>query len=138
MRSSYKRSLPVVFVILILSVAFSAQSAPDKAYDNSGTPNPEIVPTVRTKGVTAPRPISVIDPQVTKEARRAKVHGEVSLRLVASSSGEATNIRVVQGLGYGLDEKAVEAVRKWKFKPATKDGAPVAVEITVLMDFRKY
>ena len=137
LQAGFRHVFLVIIVVLLLSAAHFAQSAPDKASENSGQ-NSETVYTAHTIGLTAPRVISQVDPQFTKEAKRAKIYGQVSLLLVVNSAGKATNIRVVQGLGYGLDEKAIEAIGKWKFRPAMKDGTPVAVEITVLMDFRKY
>jgi len=60
------------------------------------------------------------------------------LTMVVTSEGNTDQIRVTKGIGHGLDEKAVEAVSKWKFQPATKDGKPVSVEIAVEVDFHLY
>ena len=54
------------------------------------------------------------------------------------ADGSTTNIRVIRPLGLGLDEKAIEAVKNWKFEPAMKDGHPVRVEIAVEVDFHLY
>jgi protein TonB len=62
----------------------------------------------------------------------------VLLKVTVTASGDVGNIKVAKGLGYGLDEKAEEAVRTWKFKPATKDGVPVDYELAVEVDFRLY
>jgi len=86
-------------------------------------------------GVTPPRAIYSPPPEFSDEARKRKVQGVVTLSAVVTSAGHATRIRVLQSQGYGLDEKAVEAVSKWKFKPATKDGKPVSVKIAVEVDF---
>jgi len=77
-------------------------------------------------------------PGYTLEARRAKRQGVVVLSVVVDPQGDVSEMRVVRGLGYGLNEKAVEAVRAWKFKPGTRDGVPVAVLITVEVAFRLY
>lgn len=87
-------------------------------------------------GVTAPRVISRSDPQYTDEAQAAKVEGTVLLSVVIAPDGMAHNINVVKSLGSGLDEKAVEAVQKWKFAPGTKDGAPVSVRAQIEVNFR--
>jgi TonB family protein len=60
------------------------------------------------------------------------------LWLIVDSSGRPRDIRVVRGLGFGLDAKALEAVKQWKFQPALKDGKPVDVQISVNIDFRLY
>lgn len=60
------------------------------------------------------------------------------MRIVVDANGIPQDIRVTRPLGMGLDEKAMEAVRQWRFKPAMKDGAPVAVAINVEISFRLY
>jgi periplasmic protein TonB len=86
-------------------------------------------------GVQAPQVLSKPEPQFTEEARRAKHEGTVLLWLIVDAGGRPQNIKVVRALGMGLDEKAVESVRQWKFSPATKDGKPVAVEVKVEVAF---
>jgi periplasmic protein TonB len=89
-------------------------------------------------GVSAPRTIYAPDPDYSEEARKAKFQGMVTLWLVVGSDGRARDIRIVRSLGMGLDEKAIEAVRTWRFDPARKDGQPVAVQISVEVSFRLY
>jgi len=89
-------------------------------------------------GVTAPRPIYDPEPEFSEEARKAKYQGTVVLALVVDPSGRPTNIRVVNSLGMGLDEKAIEKVKTWRFEPAMKDGHPVAVEIALEVGFHLY
>lgn len=89
-------------------------------------------------GVSAPRAIYDPDPEYSEEARKAKFGGNVMLTLVVDPSGRARDIRVVRSLGMGLDEKALEAVEKWKFTPGMKDGMPVAVQVNVEVSFRLY
>jgi len=86
-------------------------------------------------GVTAPHVISRTDPQYTDEAHAAKVEGTVLLSVVIAPDGIAHNINVLKSLGSGLDEKAVEAVQKWKFAPGTKDGEPVSVRAQIEVNF---
>jgi TonB family protein len=89
-------------------------------------------------GVSAPRPLFTPDPEYSEEARKAKYQGTVVLWLVIGPDGHAHEIRVARSLGMGLDEKAIEAVRTWRFDPAKKDGHPVAVQMNVEVSFRLY
>jgi len=89
-------------------------------------------------GVSAPRVVYQPDPDYSEEARKAKHHGTCVLWLVVGSDGRPRDIRVARSLGLGLDEKAIEAVKTWKFEPAMKDGKAVAVQINVEVSFRLY
>jgi len=89
-------------------------------------------------GVSAPKPLYTPDPEYSEEARKAKYQGVVVLWLVIGPDGHPREIRVARPLGMGLDEKAVEAVRTWRFDPARKDGQPVAVQMNVEVSFRLY
>lgn len=86
-------------------------------------------------GVAAPMVIHSIQPEFTEEARRANYQGNVSIQLIVDSEGNPQNVRVAHHLGMGLDEKAIEAVRQYKFKPAMYQGHPVAVQIVIDVDF---
>jgi len=90
------------------------------------------------RGVTPPRPIYSPDPEFSEEARKAKYQGTCTLMIVVAADGRPTNIRVVNSLGMGLDEKAIETVRTWRFEPGQKDGHPVNVEMAVEVDFHLY
>jgi protein TonB len=89
-------------------------------------------------GVSAPRAVYSPDPEYSDEARRVKMQGNVVLSLVVDPLGHVRDIRVARSLGMGLDDKAIEAVRKWKFEPGMKDGYPVAVQVNVEVNFRFY
>jgi TonB family protein len=89
-------------------------------------------------GVLAPRAIYDPDPEYSEEARKAKYQGTVVLAIVVDPSGRPRGVRVARSLGMGLDQKAVEAVEKWKFMPGVKDGVPVAVQVNVEVSFRLY
>ena len=89
-------------------------------------------------GVSAPRALYAPDPEYSEEARKAKFQGTVMLWVIVGPDGHPHNIQVQRSLGMGLDEKAIEAVRTWKFEPARKDGQPVAVQIYVEVNFRLY
>ena len=87
-------------------------------------------------GVSAPVPIFQPEPEYSEEARKAKWQGSVLLSLIVDETGKAVNIKVSKSLGLGLDQKAIEAVGKWRFKPGTKDGKPVPVIASVEVNFR--
>ncbi len=89
-------------------------------------------------GVSAPKVLYEPDPEYSEEARKAKYQGTVVLWLVVDANGRPEQIRVQRALGMGLDEKAIEAVKTWKFEPAKKDGHPVPVMINVEVNFRLY
>jgi periplasmic protein TonB len=89
-------------------------------------------------GISAPQAISAPDPDYTEEARRAKKQGTCVLWLIVDAAGRPRDIKVVRGLGLGLDAKALEAVRQWRFQPALKDGKPVDVQISVEVEFHLY
>jgi periplasmic protein TonB len=89
-------------------------------------------------GVSAPKVLYDPDPEYSEEARKAKYQGTVVLWLVVAPDGKPQDIKVQRSLGMGLDEKAIEAVRQWRFEPAKKDGHAVPVMINVEVNFRLY
>ncbi len=86
-------------------------------------------------GVTSPVVIYKVDPEFSEEARRAHFSGAVLILAEVDANGRPRNLRVARSVGMGLDEKALEAVSKWKFKPGTKDGKPVAVSAAIEVTF---
>jgi TonB family protein len=89
-------------------------------------------------GVTVPEVIFNPEPSFSDEARKAKAQGMVLLLVVVGKDGRTHDIRVGQSLGMGLDEKAIEAVNRWRFRPGTLNGQPVATQIAVQVDFHLY
>jgi TonB family protein len=87
-------------------------------------------------GATRPVVLSTVDPEFTVEARKAKMSGVVTVGLTVDESGLPKNVHVVRRVGFGLDEKAVEAVHQYRFKPAMKDGKPVEESLNVEVNFR--
>jgi TonB family protein len=87
-------------------------------------------------GVSAPVPVFRPEPEYSEEARKAKWQGAVLLQLVVDENGVPQEIKVVRSLGLGLDQKAIEAVQKWRFKPGLKDGKPVPVSANIEVNFR--
>ena len=88
--------------------------------------------------VKPPRAIYAPDPEYSESARRHKQQGTGVLRVIVTPEGKVGLIKVERVIGFGLDQKAVNAVCEWKFKPALKDGQPVPVEIEVEVTFRLY
>jgi TonB family protein len=89
-------------------------------------------------GVSPPRAIYMPDPEFSEEARKAKYQGTCTLSLIVLANGRPSDIHVVSSLGMGLDEKAIEAVKNWKFEPGMKDGRAVNTIIAVEVDFHLY
>jgi protein TonB len=86
--------------------------------------------------VRPPSVIYQVDPEFSEEARKAKFSGNVQVYLIVDANGNPSHVRVVRGVGMGLDEKAVEAVRQYKFKPAMQNGRPVAVDLYIDVNFQ--
>ncbi len=87
-------------------------------------------------GVTPPSVAAKMDPEYSDEARAAKVWGTVVAYTEIGPDGMAHNSKVIQGVGFGLDEKAIEAINKWRFKPGTKDGSAVTVAAHIEVNFK--
>jgi protein TonB len=89
-------------------------------------------------GVSNPVLVFAPDPEFSDEARRAKYQGVCVVGLIVDAQGNPQRVRIVRPLGMGLDEKAIEAVKQYKFKPAIYQGHPVPVEINIEVNFRIY
>ncbi len=92
--------------------------------------------TVRPKLSRGPQVVFMLEPEYSEEARKAHYQGIVVVAAEIGTDGRAHEVHVVRPLGLGLDEKAVEAVAHWKFRPATADGRPVAWPATIEVNFR--
>lgn len=88
-------------------------------------------------GVKPPKEIYHREPEFSEAARGLKLQGRVVLGLIISAEGTPTHIHILSPQGAGLDDNAVLAVEGWKFKPAEKDGKPVAVVVAVEVDFHR-
>jgi len=84
---------------------------------------------------SAPNSIRKSSPEYTESARQARIEGVVLLYAEIGTDGRAHHIRVIRALGYGLDQKAVETLRRWRFEPALRDGVPVAAPATIEIPF---
>ena len=87
-------------------------------------------------GVSKPVVLYQVEPEFSEEARKAKFSGNVEVYLWVDTDGKPSHIQVVRGVGMGLDQKAVDAVRQYRFKPAMKDGKPVQVDLYVDVNFQ--
>ncbi len=138
-----------------LLLVFLVTTALPLTHDQTGSPPPSsstsvesappttgsVAPTTISKpggDVRRPRVLQQVNPEYTEEARRAKISGEVVIALVVDPQGKPSDVHVTHGVGYGLDEKAVAAVKKYKFSPATKDGVPIAVPLSIAVTFRTF
>ncbi|MGA3212641.1 MAG: TonB family protein [Terriglobales bacterium] len=112
--------------LLILSQCLLAQTTPSDQVYKVGS------------DVSAPRAIHTSEPEFSDEARKEMVQGTVLMGIVVGADGLVRSVEVKRPLCMGLTEKAVEAVKSWRFKPGTKNGEPVAVKINVEVNFRLY
>jgi len=87
-------------------------------------------------GITPPRLLHEVKADYTEEARRRGLSGEVVLEIVVRRDGSVGDVKVLQGLGSGLNDRAVQAVRQWRFSPAERLGTPVDVVVEVSVEFR--
>lgn len=87
-------------------------------------------------GITPPELLREVKPEYTEEARRRGVEGDVVLEIVVRRDGSVGDLKVMQGLGAGLDRRAIDAVRQWRFSPARRHGVPVDVMVEVAVEFK--
>jgi TonB family protein len=87
-------------------------------------------------GITAPAILREVKPDYTEEGRRRHLEGDVVMEIIVRSDGSVGNVKLLQGLGAGLDQRAIQAVRQWRFSPAKRYGVPVDVIVEVAMEFK--
>jgi protein TonB len=87
-------------------------------------------------GITPPGLVREVKPIYTEEGRRRGVEGDVVMEVVVRADGSVGAVRTLQGLGSGLDQRAAEAIRQWKFSPARRFGTPVDVLVEIAVEFR--
>lgn len=87
-------------------------------------------------GITAPSILREVRPDYTDEGRRRGIEGDVVLEIVVRADGSVGSVKTLQGLGAGLDQRATEAVRQWRFNPARRYGTPVDVIVEVAVEFK--
>ena len=137
--------------LYVLAVSLTTHSKQPIVHRKSGTtqkvqkkipkaPDTVVDPGKRIAGANdsldgAPSVVFKVEPEYSEEARKAKWQGTVVLSLIVDEEGRPQEIKVVRALGLGLDQKAIEAVQKWEFKPGMKDGHAVPVQATVELNF---
>ena len=126
-----------IALIALLPVPFAAAQQPTPPLDTTA-PAQANEPIYKVGGrISAPQIKHRVPAQYTDEAKRANYEGVCLIGLIVNAQGNPVNVHVVRPLGMGLDEKAMEAIRQYKFKPAMKDGkTPVPVMVTIEVDFR--
>ena len=141
---SITRPILASVAVVALSAAFLprglAQSAPDAASPapNSQTADGISDDQIRRVGgpVSTPVLIHRAEPKFTAESRAESFSGAVTVNLIVGTNGVPQRVRVIRGVARGLDEIALEAVKKYRFKPAMLDGKPVPVQVNVEVNFR--
>ncbi len=123
------------FVALIAPVLplFSQDGQPQDA-----NPSSVAVPLKVGGNVKPPRAVFTPDPEYSEQARKKGYQGTCALRLIVGVDGKPHDIELARSIGMGLDEKAIEAVARWRFDPARRDGQPVPVQINIEVAFRLY
>jgi TonB family protein len=130
MKCAFKVAV-VIGVVMSGSAAWSQQTPPGMIIASSNDP-------ASPKVDKQPELVSSVDPEYSDEARKLKLSGRVVVSLTVDEKGRPRNVRAVQGPGHGLDEKAVKAVKQYRFKPALKDGKPVPAQIMFDVSFQTY
>lgn len=87
-------------------------------------------------GIDAPRLLREVKADYSEEGRRRGVTGDVVLEIVVRRDGSVGDVKLLKGLGWGLDERAVQAVRQWRFSPATRSGTPIDVVVEAAVEFK--
>ena len=87
-------------------------------------------------GITPPRVLQEVKAEYTDEARRSGITGEVVMEIVVRRDGSVSDVKLLRGLGGGLNDRARQAVRQWRFAPATRQGVPVDVIVEVAVEFK--
>jgi TonB family protein len=130
-------AIAIGWIVILLCFGLASTSAQTPSSQDANSNSKETADKIYHVGggVTPPRVTHSPDPELSEEARKKGYGGTCVLILVVDTKGLPQDIKVTRAAGMGLDEKAIEAVRKWKFKPAMKDGVPVAVKINIEINF---
>ncbi len=131
-----------IVLTALLTVPFTLQlraqqTTPSPTETQAPAAQPDLDRPVKVGGaVKSPRLLYSVEPKYTEEARKKKLSGIVKLYCWIDEEGKPSHIKVVQGIGMGLDEKAVEALQQYKFEPATREGKPVKVDLYIDVSFQ--
>jgi protein TonB len=126
----------VFFPLLLLSAAVAQESAPINLSGKDHAPICRGRDSDAADCISAPTEVYNLDPTYDDASRRAKISGAVVLSIVITTEGDVKDVKVTKGLSPSLDQRSIDAVSKWKFTPATRDGKPVAVRISVETSFK--
>lgn len=127
-----KRELPLL--VLILACGVTALSAETTAWTEQEVRISD-ASAVQDPGLTLPKLVNYTRPVYSDEARRRDVEGVVTVQAEFDTDGGFRFLRVVKGLGYGLDESALEAIKKWRFTPAYRDGQRISIVAQIDITF---
>jgi len=125
----------------IPATAISQEKENFVAFDSSAVPEasaPDCSVSQRPNFQRPPRALFQPGPEYSEEARKKQIEGVVQLSIVIGTDGIPHDVKVEKGLGYGLDEKAVQAVEKWRFEPPERDGQPTEQKVAVEVSFHLY
>jgi TonB family protein len=126
-----------IFLLPILAASLAAQTPSSTPPDASPSANQPAPPLRKVGGsVLPPVVLFAPEPHFSEQATKAKVGGTVLVGLEIDTDGNPQHVHVIRGIGMGLDEKAIEAVRLYRFKPATENGNPVPVTINIAVNFQ--
>jgi TonB family protein len=114
----------------------TAMKKPAPAQTDPGQQSPDVKPRRIGGGVLPPKLIYSVEPEFSQAARNAKSAGNVLVNLWVSPEGTVSHVSIIRPIGMGLDDRAVEAVQKYTFTPATEDGKPVLVELNIEVNFQ--
>jgi TonB family protein len=134
----FGRSAPEYWRFYFGGTDFKSRSAAWRDALREGNPKAAANDALPRPVFTAPVPVSHPDPTYTKAARAHRVEGLSRLGITVDPTGATSNIAILDPLGMGLDDQAVLAVKRWKFRPATKDGHPIQVQVNVDITFKCY
>lgn len=124
-------------LVMAMAVMFSGGIQDTPAADKSWPPA-GVVRMGKGTGVTAPEVVKEMHPKYTAAAKAAKIQGSVNLEAIVLADGSIGEVRVTKSLDreHGLDEEAIKAVKRWRFKPGKKDGAAVPVLVEIELTFK--
>ena len=129
--------MPVISLSALLLASLLFGTAPAlKVPAPSDVPTEKVAAAQQNGSATAPVLVAQANPVYTEEARAKHISGDVELSLLIDEAGLPQDIKIIHGLGNGLDEKAMEAVKQYRFRPATRDGQPVATKIHINVNFQ--
>lgn len=125
--------------VFYLDDSDSGHRKPELRRTGGTAPNPLTLKDAQhTQGFVAPKPRYTPEPDFSEQARKAQIQGTLQLDVLIDGQGSVAAVRVARGQGYGLEESAMDAVKDWRFTPATMNGTPVSLWLDVEVGFHLY